>query len=51
MRLLLNALIILLADRLIDRFSISSVWSVIVFNDLLSVLQSILHSLFKEQKK
>lgn len=49
--LVINALIILLADKLIDGFGVSSFWSALLFSILLSILQSILHSLFKEKKK
>ena len=49
--LIINAVIILLADKLIDGFSVSSIWIAILFSILLSILQSILHSLFKEDKK
>ena len=49
--LVINALMILLADKLIDGFSVSSIWIAILFSILLSVLQSILHSLLKEDKK
>jgi putative membrane protein len=40
-----------LADRLIDGFGVSSIWTAILFSLLLSFLQSILHSLLKEDKK
>lgn len=49
--LVVNALIILLADKLIDGFSVNGIWTAILFSILLSILQSILHSLFKEDKK
>ncbi|ULC59374.1 phage holin family protein [Flaviramulus sp. BrNp1-15] len=49
--LIINAIIILLADKLIDGFSVSSIWIAVLFSILLSILQSILHSLFKEDKK
>lgn len=49
--LVINALIILLADKLIDGFGVSSFWSALLFSILLSVLQSILHSMLKEDKK
>lgn len=49
--LVINALMILLADELINGFSVSSIWIAILFSVLLSVLQSILHSLLKEDKK
>lgn len=48
--LVINALIILLAGKLIDGFSVGSIWIAILFSILLSVLQSILHSFFKEDK-
>ncbi len=49
--LVVNALIILLADKLIDGFYVSGIWTAILFSILLSILQSILHSLLKEDKK
>ncbi|WP_369992388.1 phage holin family protein [Winogradskyella sp.] len=49
--LVINALIILLADKLLDGFGVSSFWTALLFSILLSILQSILHSLFKEKKE
>jgi putative membrane protein len=49
--LIINAIIILLADSLIDGFGVSSIWTAILFSLLLSFLQSILHSILKEDKK
>ena|SRR5210317_542217 len=49
--LVINALVILLADKLIDGFDVSSIWIAILFSVLLSILQSILHSFLKEDKK
>ena len=49
--LVINALIILLADKLIDGFEVSGFLTALLFSALLSILQSILHSLFKEEKK
>jgi len=49
--LIINAIIILLADSLIDGFGVSSIWTAILFSLLLSFLQSILYSLLKEDKK
>ena len=49
--LVINALIILLADKLIDGFSVNTFWWAIIFSVLLSILQSALHSLLKESKK
>lgn len=48
--LVINALIILLADKLIDGFSVKSIWSAILFSILLSTLESVLQSLLKEDK-
>ncbi len=49
--LVINAVIILLADKLIDGFSVDGFLWAILFSVLLSILQSILHSLLKEDKK
>ncbi|PCE63284.1 phage holin family protein [Sediminicola luteus] len=47
--LIVNALIILLADNLVSGFSVDSIWWAVLFSLLLSILQSILHSLLKEE--
>jgi putative membrane protein len=47
----INAVIILLADKLIDGFTVSSFWWAILFGILLSVLQSLLQSFLKSDKK
>ncbi|WP_417861088.1 phage holin family protein [Winogradskyella sediminis] len=49
--LVINALIILLADKLIDGFAVSSFWTALLFSVLLSILQSLLQSFFKDDKK
>ncbi len=49
--LVINAVIIILADKLVAGFSVSGFWSALVFSILLSVLQSILHSVLKADKK
>lgn len=49
--LIINAIIIFLADQLIDGFSVSSLWTAILFSILLSILQSLLHSFMKKDKK
>ena len=49
--LVVNAMIILLADKLIDGFAVSSIWTAILFSLLLSCLQSLLYSILKEDKK
>lgn len=47
----INALIILLADKLIDGFGVDNFWIALLFSILLTILQSILHSVLKEDKK
>lgn len=47
----INACIILLADKLIDGFSVSSFWIALLFSILLAILQAVLHSLIGEDKK
>lgn len=49
--LVINALIILLADKLIDGFAVSSFWTALIFSILLSVVQWILQSVFKDAKQ
>ncbi len=47
--LIINALIILLADRLIDGFEVSGIWWALLFSLLLSLVQAILFSFLKEK--
>jgi len=47
----INACIILLADKFLDGFIVSSFWTALLFSILLSFLQSILYSVLKEDKK
>jgi len=47
----INGLIILLADKFIDGFTVSSIWTAILFSILLSILQWFLQSLLKTDKK
>ena len=49
--LIINALMILLADNLIEGFAVSNIWAALIFSILLSILQSVLNSLVKEDKK
>ncbi|MEL6810084.1 MAG: phage holin family protein [Bacteroidota bacterium] len=49
--LVINAIIILLADYFIDGFAVKNIWWAILFSLLLSFLQSILHSMLKEDKR
>lgn len=46
--LIINAIIILLADHLIAGFNVEGIWWALLFSLLLSFLQSILFSLLKE---
>ncbi len=46
--LIINAIIILLADQFIDGFGVSNIWWALIFSLLLSFLQSILFSMLKE---
>jgi putative membrane protein len=47
----INAIIILLADNLVDGFKVSGFWSALLFSILLSVFRSFLFSLLKDEKK
>ena len=49
--LIINAIIILLADTLIDGFVVDGIWWALLFSLLLSFLQSLLFSLLKEKDK
>ncbi len=46
--LIINAIIILLADNLISGFEVTNIWWALLFSLLLSFLQSILYSLLKD---
>ncbi len=49
--LVINALIVLLADKIVDGFTVNGFWTALLFSILLSILQSIMQSLVKEDKK
>jgi putative membrane protein len=49
--LVINALIILLADQLIDGFSVNGFWVALLFSLLLSLSQSLLYTILKDDKK
>lgn len=49
--LVINAIIILLADKLVDGFEVSGFWVALLFSLLLSFFQSILYSFLKEKKE
>lgn len=46
----INAVIILLADNLVDGFAVSGFWIALLFSILLSIFRSILFSLLKDKK-
>jgi putative membrane protein len=48
--LVINGLIILLVDHLISGFTVSSIWTAMLFSILLTILQSIFHSVLREDK-
>ena len=48
--LIINALIILMADSLVDGFMVQSIWWALLFSLLLSFLQSIFYSFLKDDK-
>ena len=47
----INAVIILLADKLVDGFGVSGFFTALLFSVLLSIFRSALFSLLKENKK
>jgi len=48
---IVNALIVLLADKLVDGFRVNGLWTAVLFSILLCILQSLLHSFIKTDKK
>ena len=48
--LVINAIIILIAAHFIPGFEVTNIWWAIIFSLLLSFLQSVLHSILKEDK-
>jgi putative membrane protein len=46
----INAVIILLADNLVDGFEVSGFWIALLFSILLSIFRSVLFSLLKDKK-
>ncbi|QNM84769.1 phage holin family protein [Polaribacter haliotis] len=47
----INAIIILLADKLVDGFAVSGFWAALFFSILLSIFRSALFSLLKDDRK
>ena len=48
--LVINALIIIMADYFIDGFTVKNFWWALIFSLLLSFLQSVFHSMLKDKK-
>lgn len=48
--LIINAIIILMADAFIGGFDVANIWWALLFSLLLSLLQSIFNSFLKEEK-
>lgn len=46
--LVINAAMVLLCDKLVDGFDVSSFWTALLFSILLSISQSILYKLIKD---
>lgn len=49
--LVINALIIVIADKLIDQFSVSSFWTALLFSIILSLVTSVFESLSGNNKQ
>lgn len=49
--LVINGMVILLADFFIGDFDVANIWWAILFSLLLSILQSIFHSILDDKKK
>jgi putative membrane protein len=49
--LVINAVIIMLADKIVDGFSVSGFWIALLFSLILSLFQSILYSFLNEKKE
>ena len=47
--LVINAVIILLADKIVDGFNVSGFWIALLFSLILSLFQSILYSFLEEK--
>jgi len=49
--LVINAIIILLADYFVDGFAVTGFWVALIFSLLLSLLQTFLYSIFERKEK
>lgn len=48
--LIINAIIILLCDKLVDGFDVTSIWSALLFSIILSISQSFVYKLTDSKK-
>jgi putative membrane protein len=49
--LVINAVIILIIDKLVDGFAVTNFWYALLFSVVLSITTSILHSLIEKKKE
>lgn len=49
--LVINAIIILIIDKLVDGFTVTNFWYALLFSIVLSITTSILHSLIEKKKE
>lgn len=49
--LVINAIIVLLAGKLVDGFHVSGFWTALIFSILLSIFRSYLFSFFEDEKE
>lgn len=48
--LIINAIIVLLCDKLVDGFNVSSIWSALLFSVILSISQSLVYKVTETKK-
>jgi putative membrane protein len=48
--LIINAIIVLLCDKLVDGFNVTSIWSALLFSIILSVSQSLVYKVTETKK-
>lgn len=49
--LVINAIIIIIAGKIVDGFHVSGFWTALIFSILLSIFRSYLFSFFKDEKE
>ncbi|HLP65799.1 phage holin family protein [Flavobacterium sp.] len=48
--LIINAIIVLLCDKLVDGFNVTSIWSALLFSIILSISQSLVYKVTETKK-